>query len=700
MNENSARATPPERAKSFRFEASIGVAVLLTFASQLLPEGPLPTALGLTLATILIVFVPGLALLRAFGWPDTPSALLALSAIWSIAMVGLSLWAGFALETHVSGAIMILAVLTLGAIAAGHGRPLPRYERADILPFAVAFGVGCLFALVVAWDPVASVTAGDWIEHLGRVRKITSLPRLSSLEAIQIVAPETGLHPVYAFPLWHGSMAYIASISGLDPGSVVLHISVLLAPLAAVAAYHAGLMVFGSRRLGLAVLAAQLAWAAFPWRVGGFFRQSYPGFVSVTILFPIALALLFAHLRRRDPHTLAALAVTALLISVLHANYIPLLLIPVGAFLALHAWMERNRGTLRRVIEVGAALVVPFLLFLPWIWPWASAAGTSLDPAYRRAYAINHFVTLLDLNGDSIRMSADAFLRGGGALVLATGLVPFCVLAIRRRWGAFVVASFLTTMVVLLTYPGFRALSELMNIGQSRRLLYFLPVPFAIVGAALVLSRHRAAPVIAPVLGTVVWLLYPGESSYAMVKPGPGWLAWLSLAALAAGVVFAVVRRLDVNLAPTSLAALTASLAVAPVLAGNAIGELPERQTAAQLLPPGFVDEFNDRVPPGANVFGNPNDMWFLVALSPIDANAVRRGHGGDTTIALLHDRYNDAMSFFYSEPSEDEAMNLLEEYEAEWLLVNETDVVPEITSELPLEFRAEGYAVYRVPDA
>ena len=41
-----------------------------------------------------------------------------------------------------------------------------------------------------------------------------------------------GLHPGYAFPLWHGFLALVAKVSGADPADVVLHGPTVLAPLA------------------------------------------------------------------------------------------------------------------------------------------------------------------------------------------------------------------------------------------------------------------------------------------------------------------------------------------------------------------------------------------------------------------------------------------------------------------------------------
>ena len=62
--------------------------------------------------------------------------------------------------------------------------------------------------------------------------------------------------PGYAFPLWHGFHALVAKVSGLDPAVVVNHEASLLAPLACLVAWEAGVAVFGSAAAGFSVLAA------------------------------------------------------------------------------------------------------------------------------------------------------------------------------------------------------------------------------------------------------------------------------------------------------------------------------------------------------------------------------------------------------------------------------------------------------------
>ena len=104
---------------------------------------------------------------------------------------------------------------------------------------------------------MAGEIGGDGLFHLARVRKLEAFDSLS-LDAVDEFA-DGGLHPGYAFPLWHGFLALVARVAFVDPADVVLHEASVLAPLAFLVAYEAGYALF--RRVGpaVAVVCAQVA---------------------------------------------------------------------------------------------------------------------------------------------------------------------------------------------------------------------------------------------------------------------------------------------------------------------------------------------------------------------------------------------------------------------------------------------------------
>ena len=62
---------------------------------------------------------------------------------------------------------------------------------------------------------VAGEIGGDGLFHLARVRKLEAFDSLS-LDSVNEFA-DGGLHPGYAFPLWHGFLALVAKVAFLDP---------------------------------------------------------------------------------------------------------------------------------------------------------------------------------------------------------------------------------------------------------------------------------------------------------------------------------------------------------------------------------------------------------------------------------------------------------------------------------------------------
>ena len=75
------------------------------------------------------------------------------------------------------------------------------------------FAAGALLGIAL-WH-VAGEIGGDGLFHLARVRKLEAFDSLS-LGAVTEFA-DGGLHPGYAFPLWHGFLALVAKVSFLDP---------------------------------------------------------------------------------------------------------------------------------------------------------------------------------------------------------------------------------------------------------------------------------------------------------------------------------------------------------------------------------------------------------------------------------------------------------------------------------------------------
>ena len=127
-----------------------------------------------------------------------------------------------------------------------------------------------------------------------------------------------GLHPGYAFPLWHAFLALVAKVGGVSPTQVMLHEPSAIAPVAFAVVYEAGLALFRSMWLGAAVLTATVtAIALAPGHGGSFALLSQPGTVDRHVLVPVALTLFFLFLRHPGwalGLSLAAVGVEVLLV--------------------------------------------------------------------------------------------------------------------------------------------------------------------------------------------------------------------------------------------------------------------------------------------------------------------------------------------------------------------------------------------------
>src|SRR5215471_3595621 len=152
-----------------------------------------------------VVLLPGALIARAAGTRSVAAAfvfgLAAVFAAWAVV---------FTVHGDITLALWILAAIGVAAFLAGLRRPfsLPR-ARGGLLVFAGGVVLG-----VALWHVAGAVT-GDGLFHLARVRKLVDLGDLHLRTVDEF--RDGGLHPGYAFPLWHGLDAMVAKLSGLDP---------------------------------------------------------------------------------------------------------------------------------------------------------------------------------------------------------------------------------------------------------------------------------------------------------------------------------------------------------------------------------------------------------------------------------------------------------------------------------------------------
>src|SRR6185295_9409624 len=329
--------------------------------------------------------------------------------------------------------LMIAAGVAALPFAMRRGRP-----RADWYWLGV-LGVGVLVGLLL-WR-VLPDPSGDALFHLARVRKLWAFDDLSLNAVDEFV--DGGLHPGYAFALWHAFLALVAKVAGVDPTDVVVHEAAVLTPLAFLVVYEAGAVVFRSRWLGVATLAGTLGLTAFASGSGGALRLlALPATAGGrSLLVPATIALVFTYLRHPSRGRLVLVATSGLVLAVVHPTY--------ALFTLLVA-----PGELRTLALAGGALAVGALVFLAWLFPTVQDTASftpSTSTVQSKQHGFDRYPGQFIVSSDSrFHLNPEVITRAGPVPLAALCLVPLALFAVRRRWAALVLCGTLAVLGVLL----------------------------------------------------------------------------------------------------------------------------------------------------------------------------------------------------------------------------------------------------------
>ena len=227
-----------------RFVGFVALAPALLLLAHLLPATGAGLAIRLAAAAACVLLVPGALLLRAIGWPASPGIAVAGSFALSLAIDAF----GLALVFAAGGSILLMGIVIASvsvvvAVPAALRNGVRPVEGRNARAFTAVFASGVLFSVVVWW--AAGPVNGDGFFHLARARKLAELDVLNGLSSVDEFK-DGGLHPGYAFPLWHAVDALVARLAGVDVADVVVYLPAILVPLALLLAYAAGNAVFRS----------------------------------------------------------------------------------------------------------------------------------------------------------------------------------------------------------------------------------------------------------------------------------------------------------------------------------------------------------------------------------------------------------------------------------------------------------------------
>jgi hypothetical protein len=657
------------------------VAPALLGLSRLAPATGVGLGFRLIAATACLL-LPGALIARALGLEGAAPIF-----TWSLA----ALFLGMAVMFAVHGSIWLAAAVMGGAALAAAPFAL-RGSGARVSVWTVGVLALGLAAGIALWWVAAY--GGDSFFHLGRVRKLVDFGSISlrSLDEYR----DGGLHPGYAFPLFHGFLALISKLAGVDPDQVILRGPTALLPLSFVLTYESGVALFRSRWAGLATMLASFALLGLaPGHGGSLVSLPLAANASRMLILPALLALVFAYVREPSWALLASIAAAAGAMTLTHPPHSALVLVVLGGFLVARALLAR-----RDIVPLGAAFLavaVPTGAVALWLRPILHETAAHNPGANELHHAFASYPAELDVFGlHSYRLKPELFGRGGAIAVAALVLLPLAAFARRRLWAALALGGMLAVLAVSLLAFVFPHFADAVSISQARRLVGFSPRAFVLAGGALVLARLLGLLVLPVGLaaGFALQWWVPGSfgSPYRPGEGGPAWLTWASFAAAAAALLLAaLLRRLPQIERDGPLAAAAVILFLLPV-AVHGYSRWSPPATARQQLPAAVERGLRARLPERAVVFTDPQTGYELVAGLPVYVNATPAVHSSDTRANHPGRRDREAQRFFH----EHGPLSVARRSGAGWLLVDEARDGPKPFA-LPRAWADGRYVLYRL---
>ena len=682
---------------SWRLVAPAAIAALLGI-SRLLPETGFGLWVRLAAGTLVVLF-PGTLVARCLGLRSAAAAFAA-----SVTLVGV----GLALAVALGSSLDVTLAFELGAGALAfvwsltsrevQGLRMPggaRFVRGVLVLGGIGLGAGIWF--------VQGAFTGDVFFHLGRIRKLDTLGSLSLHNVGEFA--HGGLHPGYAFPLWHAWLALVARLAGVDPTSVAAHEASILVPIALVLLFEMGWAIFRSTGLAFAVVLGQLAYKVFAQGHGGVYRFLWePASVATQLLVPAAVALFFYFVRKPTWPVALMLAATSGSIALVHPTYALFLAIPLGAFIVARALLTRGsdlRSGLIGFVVFGLPMTLAFL----WLRPVVDQTiPISPNPAQLRQNLIHYRADLVVHSLARYSLAPARIDRNGAVAVIALLLVPLAFFARRRRWSALVLGGTVAVLGIELWPLVFPHFSNAVSLSQSRRASGFIPFAVALAGGAAIVSRFSRTLAIAGALACGIWLqvAYTGDFGLRAPKTEPAWVVWVALygaiAALVLGAILAWRRGASRPRASRRTRGVTTGLAVflfvLPVAVHGFSHWTPQTKHDRDALTPGLIQFLQRDVPARSVVFSDLATSYRAIAFAPVYAVAVPPTHAANTHPNELMKRRRAVLRFF-THPSLEEP----QAWKAEWLVLTRSGPVHAMErAGLRPAYEDDKFVAFRVP--
>ena len=628
------------------------LALPLLGIARLLPASGAGLWLRLVAAS-LVLFLPGALVARALRLRGASVAV-----AWTLATLALALGVVFTAHTSIWVALVVVAAIGLAALpfslrsVAGP----PSWTTLGVALVGLGFGIAL-------WH-VAGVVHGDALFHLGRVRKLDTFGSLH-LRSVDEFA-DGGLHPGYAFPLWHGFLALVAKLAGVDPTQVVLHEPSAVAPVAFAVVYEAGLALFRTVWLGAAVLVATVAGASLaPGHGGSFTLLGQPGTVDRYVIVPATLTVFFLTVREPTWRLASTLVVLGGAVFLVHASTAVFLALPLVGFVAARLVLART--DLRSGALALGSLLAPIVAAAAWVSPIVGETASHNPGVSETRRALTRYADeIKTYSVHAYALRPEVFARGGAIAVAALVCIPLAALAARRRWAAFVLGGSLVVLAVELVPWLFPRFADAISLSQARRAAGFVPFAFALTGGASVLACLLRLAVLPVALGAGIALqvAYPGGFG-ALTGSGPTVAVWFAAGgAIAAIVVGRFLRREWQARGPLPAAAVL--LFVLPV-AVHGFSKWTSSESRDPYAPtPGLLQALRGEVPERAVVFSDLETSYRISAYAPVYVASAPPAHVADTSANFPYGRRLATIRYFATGD-----IGIPLRYHASWIVVD-----------------------------
>jgi hypothetical protein len=630
-------------------------------------------------AASLVLLLPGALVARALRLRGASA-----TVAWGLGALGPALLMVFVVHSSIWLAVALLGGLALVALpfAVRVVSGPPAWDTLTVALVGLAFGIAL-------WH-VAGVIHGDALFHLGRVRKLDAFGDLHVRSVDEFA--DGGLHPGYAFPLWHAFLALVGKLGGADPTQVVLHEPSAVAPVAFAVTYEAGLALFRSVWMGVATLAAAVSVAALaPGHGGSYALLGQPGTLDRYVLAPAALTLFFLFLRHPGRALALSLAAVGVEVLLVHTSTAVFLGIPLVGFVLARALLART--DLRSAPGALAALFVPAGLALAWLYPLVRETASHSPSAGELERALAKYAD--ELHVDSLHRYAlrpEVVSRSGAVAVAALVLVPLAALAARQRWAALVLGGTIAVLGIELLVWVFPHFADAVSVSQARRLAGFVPMAFALAGGAGVLAR-LVGPLVLPLAlgaGIGLQLAFPGDFGPGLEDGGPAAATWIAGAGAAVAVVvgLGLARRVESH---NWVVAAAVVLFCLPVAVHGVRHWSPASEKDPHALTPGLLEALTTDVPERSIIFSDLETSYRIAAYAPVYVAAAPPAHVADTAANRPYSRRLSVNRYFGTGN-----LAILERYHAGWLVVDQRRF--HVRPRWPLVYRDERYALYHRP--